>query len=87
MWTLIVIVLGIFGEDLGQMSIVEDQHPVEHLTAERSDNPLADRVRAWSLWRGLMIRTPSARKTTSKAAMNLVSPSRAKNRSASIRGP
>ena len=52
MWTIIVIVLGVFGKDLGQMPLVEDQHPVEHLTAERSDNPLTDRIRPWSVRRG-----------------------------------
>jgi hypothetical protein len=46
-------VLGVFGEDLGQMLVVEDQHLVEYLAAERSDNPLADRVRPWGLRRNL----------------------------------
>jgi hypothetical protein len=27
-------------------------HPVEHLTAQRSDNSLADRIRPWPLVRG-----------------------------------
>src|SRR5258708_29312937 len=43
--TMIIIVVGVLGEDLGQMLLVEDQHVLEHLPAERSDNPLADRVR------------------------------------------
>jgi hypothetical protein len=59
-WTVIVIVLGVFGKDLGQVSLVEDQYPVAHLTAERSDHPLADRIRPWCLWRVLMIRRPCA---------------------------
>src|SRR3954466_5776126 len=35
------------------MLLVEDQHLVEHLSAKRSDNPLADRVRPRGLRRGL----------------------------------
>ena len=42
--TMIIIVVGVLGEDLGQMLLVEDQHVLEHLPAERSDNPLADCV-------------------------------------------
>jgi hypothetical protein len=34
-----VVVLDVFGENLGQISLVEDQHPVEHLTAERAEVP------------------------------------------------
>ena len=48
MWTVIVIVLGIFGEDLGQMPLAEDKRTVEHLPTEGSDDPLADRIRPWS---------------------------------------
>ena len=78
---MIVIVLDVFCEDLGQMLLAEDQHLVGHLTAERSGNRLADRVRPGACGGVLMIRTPSARKTSSKAATNLVSRSRIKNRS------
>jgi hypothetical protein len=39
MWTMTVVVLDVFGENLGQISLVEDQHPVEHLTAERAEVP------------------------------------------------
>jgi hypothetical protein len=48
--TMIGLVLGVFGEDLAQMPLVEGQHPVEHLAAERT---LSDRIRPWSLWRGV----------------------------------
>jgi hypothetical protein len=46
---MLVMVLGVFGEDLGQMPIVEDQHLVEYLAAERSDDPHADRIRPRTL--------------------------------------
>jgi hypothetical protein len=41
-----VMVVGVFGEDLGQIPRVEDQHPIQHLTAQRSHHPLADRIRS-----------------------------------------
>jgi hypothetical protein len=44
---MIVIVLDVFGEDLGQMPLAKDERPIEHLPAERSDNPLTDRIRHW----------------------------------------
>jgi hypothetical protein len=52
MRTMIVIVRGVFGDGFGQVPLVEDQHPIEHLTAKRSDDALADRIRPWSVWRG-----------------------------------
>lgn len=47
----LVIVVGVLGENLGQMLLVENQHLIEHLTAERADHALADRVRLRSLRR------------------------------------
>ena len=42
----LVIVLGVLGENLRQMLLVENQHLIEDLTAERADHALADRIRA-----------------------------------------
>src|SRR4051794_12152122 len=53
MRTMIVTVLDVLGKDLRQMPLVEDHYLVEHFTAERSDHPLAERVRPRSLWRSL----------------------------------
>src|SRR5258705_8256008 len=56
----LIIVLGVLGEDLGEMFLVEDQYLAEQLPAQRSDHALADRVRP----RGLR-RSPPDPHTTS----------------------
>lgn len=55
-----VIVLGVLGEDRAQMLVVEDQGLVEQLSAERSDQALADPGRPRGLRRIFKIRTPPA---------------------------
>jgi hypothetical protein len=41
----IIVVPGVLSEDLRQMSLIEDQHLIEDLPAQRPDHTLADRVR------------------------------------------
>ena len=39
-----VVMLQISGEYMAQMMLIDDQQPVEELTAQGADHPLADRV-------------------------------------------
>lgn len=87
MRTMNVIVRGVFGEDLGQLLSLTIS--IQSRTSRRSVLTTRSQI---AFARGacggvLMIRIPSAWKTLSKVAMNLVSRSRSKNRSASIRVP
>src|ERR1019366_1553554 len=50
---MIVVVLGVGDEDLGQMPLVGDQHVVEHFAAERSDNPFGIAIGPWGPRRSL----------------------------------
>jgi hypothetical protein len=45
MRAVIIVVPGVLSEDLEQMSLIEDQHLIEDVPAERSDQALTDRVR------------------------------------------
>jgi hypothetical protein len=48
-----VVVKEIFGQYLAQVTLVNDQQPVEELTAQGADDPFADRVRSGRLrWAG-----------------------------------
>jgi hypothetical protein len=41
----LVVVIGVFGQDVVQMPFAEDQEPVGALTPDGADPPLGDRVR------------------------------------------
>src|SRR5438046_7901479 len=47
----VVVVDQEFGQDLTQVMLIDDQQPVEELTAQGADHPLADGVRSRRPWR------------------------------------
>jgi hypothetical protein len=46
-----VVVLQVLGQHLAEMVLIDDQQPVEKLTAQGADDPFADRVRSGRLRR------------------------------------
>jgi hypothetical protein len=44
-----VVVLQVLGRDLAQVTLVEDEQPVEDLAAQGADHALADRICLWRL--------------------------------------
>ena len=47
----IVVVQQVFGQHPAQMVLVDDQHPVQELPAQGTDDPLTDRIRSGRLRR------------------------------------
>ena len=76
---MLVVVIDVLAEDQSQVPFAGYQHPVQALAAGTGDPAFGDSVRPRCLDRCLMIRTPMAANTVSKAAVNLVSRSRIRN--------
>ena len=72
--------VGVLGQHRSQLPTAEDEHPVQHLTPNGADPPLRVGVRPRCRTGVCSIWIPSAAKTASKAAVNLVSRSRSTNR-------
>src|SRR5215213_592787 len=81
---LIVVVPQVLVEHPLKMTPTPDQHPIQTLLPHRPHRALGERVGVRRLNRGLMIWTPSAAKTSSKARVNLASRSRRRNRGAVV---
>ena len=80
MWSVGVVVLEIFVEELCELSLVPDQGPVTKFAADGPD-PAFRVAFATGVYGGVrMIVVPSARKTSSKPPRNWPAPSRIKNR-------
>jgi hypothetical protein len=65
-----VVLLKVFGQDLAQMVLIDDQQPVEEPPLHGTDNSLADRVRSVRLRRLARILMPAAVNTASKDPVN-----------------
>src|SRR6266511_2165490 len=63
MWPLAVVVLHIFVEHLQEMTLVQHDHVVEALAAERPDDSLRHRVSVWGMHGCHDRRDPDARST------------------------
>ena len=74
-----VVVIGVLAGDEPQMAFTSDQHPVQAFAAGAADPAFGDRVRRGACTGVLMMRTPTAANTASKAAVNLASRSRMRN--------
>ena len=77
---LAVVVVGVDANDVPEVAAVQDQQPVETLGADRSDEPLSDRVRLGARTGVFRIRMSSLRKPSSKGPLYLLSRSRISNR-------
>ncbi len=66
-----VVLVHVLGEDGFEMPAAEDEEPVQALSADRGDKPLADGVRPGAQIGVLMIRIPWLAKTASKDELNL----------------
>ena len=76
-----VVVIGrVFRQDVAQVRLVDDEHPVQALRADGADGALRDGV-AFGVWGGVFTTVrPSLAKTVSKLAGNLPSRSRIRKR-------
>jgi hypothetical protein len=73
-------VIGVLSQHRLQLSTSEDEHPVQHLTPNGADPSLRVGIRPWRPTGVRSTSIPSAAKTASNAAVNLVSGSRTRNR-------
>jgi hypothetical protein len=65
-----VVMPQVLGQHPAQMVLIDDQHPVQELPAQGTDNPFADRVRSGRLPGLARILMPSAVNTASKQPVN-----------------
>jgi hypothetical protein len=75
-----VVVLEVLLQYCGEVARSGDQKVVEALAAKGADPALGDRVRSRCSYRARMMRMSALLNTASKAAVNLLSRSRIKNR-------
>jgi hypothetical protein len=77
--TVAVVVPGVLGQDAAEMLLADDQHVVGALVAQRSREPLRERVACGARTGVLITRVPFPAKTPSNAVVNLLSRSRIRN--------
>src|SRR6266545_4349090 len=82
---MLVIMTNVDREGALEVPSIQDQHPIEALTADGADPSLDERVRAGCLCGRAIVRMPSERNTSSNAAVNLLSRSWIRNRSGCVR--
>ncbi len=87
MGTVGVLVVLVFGQDMYELTLVADQHPVQPLVADRADPSLGISVGLRRTRRTSNTVMPSAANTGSKEAVNFVSRSRTKYRNGRARSP
>lgn len=73
-----VVVINEFAQDSLELAPMKNQHPIEALAWNGAYELLGERIRTRGLKGARMIQDPSARNTSSKLVLNLVSRSRIK---------
>src|SRR4051794_2102591 len=85
MCPMVVVVRGVGGEDCRQVPFADDEHPISALPAGGAHPAFAKALARGACGGVLITSIPAAVKTVSKAAVNLVSRSRSRNRNESAR--
>jgi hypothetical protein len=84
---MVVEVHQVLGQHALEVEAVEDQHPVDQLSADDADPSFGDRVRPGRSHRCAQNADAFAGETASKASVNLLSRSRITNVKVAIRSP